>query len=47
MAEDLNIYRQTMTAIETMKDNPSFINRAVFELPVEEFFQLEEEEYDI
>lgn len=48
MAEELNVSRQTMTAIETMKYNPSLeLTLKIaqyFEMPVEEIFQLEEEE---
>ena len=48
MAEELNVSRQTMTAIETMKYNPSMeLTLKIaqyFEMPVEEIFQLEEEE---
>lgn len=48
MAEDLNVSRQTMTAIETMKYNPSLeLTLKIaqyFEMSVEEIFQLEEEE---
>ena len=48
MAEELNVSRQTMTAIETMKYNPSLELKLkiaqYFEMPVEEIFQLEEEE---
>ena len=48
MAEELNVSRQTMTAIETMKYNPSqeltLKIAQYFEMPVEEIFQLEEEE---
>lgn len=47
MASDLGVSRQTMTAIEKMKYNPSLelslkIAR-YFELPMEKIFQLEEE----
>ncbi|WP_159723311.1 helix-turn-helix transcriptional regulator [Enterococcus sp. CSURQ0835] len=46
MANDLGVSRQTMTAIEKMKYNPSLelslkIAR-YFELPMEKIFQLEE-----
>lgn len=48
MAEELNVSRQTMTAIETMKYNPSLeLTLKIaqyFEMPVEEIFQLKEEE---
>ena len=51
MAEELNVSRQTMTAIETMKYNPSLeLTLKIaqyFEMPVEEIFQLEEDKYDI
>lgn len=47
MAEDLNVSRQTMTAIETMKYNPSLeLSLKIaqyFEMSVEEIFKLEEE----
>ncbi|WP_010651715.1 helix-turn-helix transcriptional regulator [Oceanobacillus massiliensis] len=48
MAEDLQVTRQTMTAIENNKYNPS-LELALkivryFELPIEEIFILEEEE---
>ena len=47
MAEDLQVTRQTMTAIENNKYNPS-LGLALkivkyFELPIEEIFILEEE----
>lgn len=48
MAEELNVSRQTMTAIETMKYNLSLeLTLKIaqyFEMPVEEIFQLKEEE---
>lgn len=48
MAEELNVSRQTMTAIETMKYNTSLeLTLKIaqyFEMPVEEIFQLKEEE---
>ena len=48
MAEDLQVTRQTMTAIENNKYNPS-LELALkivryFELPIEEIFVLKEEE---
>jgi len=47
MAEDLKITRQTMTAIETNKYNPSLglalKIKEYFNVPIEEIFQLKEE----
>lgn len=48
MAQDLNVSRQTMTAIERMKYNPSLELSlkiaAYFDLDVEEIFSLREDE---
>lgn len=50
MAEDLQVTRQTMNAIENNKYNPS-LELALkivkyFNLPIEEIFSLEEEEHE-